>query len=296
MTEESAHTHPAPDAPGTGPTGAGGPAPAPAHETPAATQQDGTAPGGSTGSGEAQAAADQDRGWTRWMPRRRTAPATAADAAASGRGDAGGGDAPADAAVAPADDASAQETGPIETPAASEAKAAPRRRRWGRRRPDTPAPAAGGEDAPADGGVGEAADTPPVTEAEATRSPGRLRRRRRKLLRRREEAVYHLGGLAFELHRRDMLGEEVMRRRAGEIAEIDAAIHDIDLRLEHLAAERRQRRGRGTDPRTPVGCCLGCRAPFQVDARFCWQCGTRLAPVIPDADDQQTAVIVKEAG
>ena len=97
------------------------------------------------------------------------------------------------------------------------------------------------------------------------------------MLTEREETVYHLGGLAFELYRRDMLSDEVMRLRAGRVAELDDAVRDIDARLSEIEAERRERRSRApADP--SAGCCLVCRAPFRAEARFCWQCGTQLVP------------------
>ncbi len=237
-------------------------------------------------------------GWRRWMPRRR----------ASGGPDEKTPEAPDAPDGAPTADGGApaepleQETGTIQAAVPPAEGSAPRRR-WGRRRamPETPETAATADDGSAatDAGTGDAtadgAAPEPITAADTAGGVGRLRRRRRKLLRERESAVYHLGGLAFELHRRDMLGEDVLRRRAGEIAELDAGVHDIDMRLDRMAAERRTRRAaRSADPRTPVGHCLTCRAPFQVDARFCWQCGSRLAPAVPDVADAQTGVISKE--
>jgi hypothetical protein len=121
-----------------------------------------------------------------------------------------------------------------------------------------------------------------------------LRRERRRLLTAREEAVYHLGGLAFELYRRDQLGEEVMRRRAGEVAMLDDTVRDIDARLGELDRERRERRGRRAAADEPAGNCLTCRAPFRAEARFCWQCGAQLVPT-SGGDEQVTAVITPAA-
>jgi hypothetical protein len=119
--------------------------------------------------------------------------------------------------------------------------------------------------------------------------PGKLRRERRRLLASREEAVYHLGGLAFELYRRDQLGEEVMRRRAGEVALLDETVRDIDVRLGEIDRERKERRRRAPGDGV-AGNCLTCRAPFRAEARYCWQCGTRLAPP-SEGDEQVTAII-----
>jgi len=165
--------------------------------------------------------------------------------------------------------------------------AAPGWRRWlPRRRPPAAPDAVPAEAAEESPQPTEMLAPPPQVEG-----PGRLRRRRRKLLARREEAVYDLGGLAFELYRRDMLGEEVMRRRAGEVAMLDDTVRDIDVRLGELDRERRERRRRRRpDPEAPAGNCLDCRAPFRAEARFCWQCGAQLVPSAV-GDEQVTAVI-----
>lgn len=175
---------------------------------------------------------------------------------------------------------------PDETPPpADEAPPGGAAPRWRlpRRRPEVPdagvpAPPLDEDEEPA--GVAE----PPAEGA------GRLRRRRRRLLTEREEAVYHLGGLAFELYRRDLLPEGVMRLRAGEVATLDDSVRDIDVRLGEIDRARRERRGAA--PEDPsVGCCLVCRTPFRAEARFCWQCGTQVVPPPIGGDDQPTQVI-----
>jgi hypothetical protein len=120
--------------------------------------------------------------------------------------------------------------------------------------------------------------------------PAKLRRERRRLLASREEAVYHLGGLAFELYRRDQLDEEVMRRRAGEVALLDETVRDIDARLGEIDRDRKERRRRAPKGDGVAGNCLTCRAPFRAEARYCWQCGTQLVPT-ERGDDQVTVVI-----
>ena len=166
-----------------------------------------------------------------------------------------------------------------------EAAAEPPRRRWLRRQP------------PGDG-AGEAGEAPDPEESEQTgvipppprpEGPRELRRSRERLLTEREETLYHLGGLAFELYRRDRLSDEVMRLRAGHVAELDDAVRDIDARLSEVERERRDRRAKApADP--SVGCCLTCRTPFRAEARFCWQCGAQLVPPAV-GDEQPTAVI-----
>ena len=177
-----------------------------------------------------------------------------------------------------------------QTPPAGEAPSAgarswrdwlPRRRTAAAEPPPEP-PAANG-DGPAEQPT-EVIPPPPRPDG-----PAKLRRERRRLLASREQAVYHLGGLAFELYRRDQLGEEVMRRKAGEVAMLDDTVRDIDSRLGEIDRDRKERRRRA--PADGVaGNCLTCRAPFRAEARYCWQCGTQLVPTA-DGDDQVTAII-----
>jgi hypothetical protein len=173
----------------------------------------------------------------------------------------------------------------------------PRRRTRPREGEPAPAEAAAAAAETSAPGAGEPGERPhveeaaPVTASATEGGPGRLRRRRKSLLDEREVAVYHLGGLAFELYRRDLLSEEVLNRRAGTIALIDETIHDIDVRLEQIEGERRDRRAHRAEAPTTAGNCLTCRAPFQADARFCWQCGARLIPADPERDEQVTQTI-----
>jgi hypothetical protein len=160
----------------------------------------------------------------------------------------------------------------------------PPRRRWSLRRQPPAEAAAASNGAGEDEGQTEVIPPPPRAEG-----AGRLRRRRKKLLTEREEAVYHLGGLAFELYRRDQLTPEVMRLRAGEVALLDDTVRDIDARLGEIDRERRERR-RPAAAAGAAGNCLTCRAPFRAEARFCWQCGTQLVPSSP-GDEQPTAAI-----
>lgn len=183
-----------------------------------------------------------------------------------------------DAMTTPADDAPVPEPPPAD---AARPAAPSLGRRLRRRRPEPPAGAT--EDAPADDATA-AIPAPPAPDR-----PGTLRRRRRALIGERQDAVYHLGGLAFELYRRDLITEEVMRQKAGEVAALDDSVRDIDTRLWELDRRRRERRARdGDDP--AAGCCLGCRAPFRPEARFCANCGLRLAPP-SQGDEQPTAAI-----
>ena len=72
-----------------------------------------------------------------------------------------------------------------------------------------------------------------------------------------------------------------VKERARRVAEIDDAIREIDLQLADIAAARSARRRPVPAGPSECGACLSCRAPFYADARFCMQCGTRLAPSPP---------------
>ena len=119
---------------------------------------------------------------------------------------------------------------------------------------------------------------------------GALHRRRRALIAQRQEAVYHLGGLAFELYRRDLLAEDVMRRRArrGRDARRHGARHRHPARRDGPRPPRAPREPSPDD--LAAGSCLRCRTPFRAEARFCWQCGAQVVPE-PRGDEQLTAAI-----
>lgn len=155
---------------------------------------------------------------------------------------------------------------------------------------DAPGPA----DAAAAPGTEAAAAPPPVPASDEARAsrPARLRRDRRKLMAQREERLYHLGGLAFELFRRERLSEPAMVRRATEVAEIDAAVREIDDML--TGSGGRARRSAPPLPEPPA-VCPACGTEHAADARFCPACGVRRdAPDAPDA--QPTAVLPPAPG
>jgi hypothetical protein len=187
-------------------------------------------------------------------------------------------DPPRAPAAEPPDGAGPADAGPPEE-TASEPRPAARRRIFRRRAPALPAPGAEGGETP-----GAAA----------------LRRRRRALTLQRQEAVYHLGGLAFELYRRDRLPAGVMRRRAAEVAEIDRTVGEIDAWLEEIDRLRRERKEARRRPAAPasaeVGCCLRCRATFVAEARFCSRCGVAFGPGAAILAEEVTQVIAEGRG
>jgi hypothetical protein len=143
----------------------------------------------------------------------------------------------------------------------------------------------------------EPAEAPVVVDAESEETPDRtrpgvLRRRRRALVGKYEQGIFDLGGLALELHRRGLLAEEVMRRKAAEVSDLRGQVDQVDERLDEIRSERTERRqtGRGGG-RT----CPACGARCSAKAKFCAECGTPLAaaeaPAPAGTDDQPTIVI-----
>lgn len=137
-----------------------------------------------------------------------------------------------------------------------------------------PAVPAAAADAP------EAGEVVTVPEEELPRGP-HLRRNRAELVDRREDTLFHLGGLVYDLYQRDQVETPAVKERARRVAEIDDAIREIDAQLADIAAARSARRRPEPAGPSESGACLSCRAPFYADARFCMQCGTRLAPRPP---------------
>ena len=105
-------------------------------------------------------------------------------------------------------------------------------------------------------------------------SPRALRRQRRRLLNARDQMVFHLGGLAYELHRLGELSAPVAQRRAGMIYELDATVSAIDAQLASRSSTK------PAEPRLPivVGSCRTCHTLFVAEARYCMKCGAALAP------------------
>ena len=112
-----------------------------------------------------------------------------------------------------------------------------------------------------------------VPESLAT-SPRGLRRQRRRLLSSRDQMVFHLGGLAYELHLLGELSSPVAQRRAGMIYELDTTVSAIDAQLASRSSTK------PSEQRLPivVGSCRTCHTLFVAEARYCMKCGAVLAP------------------
>jgi hypothetical protein len=90
-----------------------------------------------------------------------------------------------------------------------------------------------------------------------------LSRRRDELAVSFSEAQWDLGGLVYEMARRDHFRMDVVVRQAARLQEIDAELGEVErvLRLDDAAA---------------AGSCASCGALHAHGAVFCWQCGEPL--------------------
>jgi predicted RNA-binding Zn-ribbon protein involved in translation (DUF1610 family) len=90
-----------------------------------------------------------------------------------------------------------------------------------------------------------------------------LTARRDALAERFAQLQWDLGGLAYEMARRDHFRLDVLVRAAARLQEVDAELAEAErlLRLEEAAA---------------AGSCPACGALHARGAVFCWQCGEAL--------------------
>ena len=98
----------------------------------------------------------------------------------------------------------------------------------------------------------------------AAPSASELRRERRALLAIREDRLRELGGLTFEMYRRDQFNEALVVERCAELVAIGARVSEIDAHLRGAGLRRRQR------------AICECGAPLLIGARFCPSCGRQL--------------------
>lgn len=103
--------------------------------------------------------------------------------------------------------------------------------------------------------------TPPVPQRGA--GTAELVERRDELAKAFSDAQWDLGGVVYEMARRDHFRMDVVVRQAARLQEIDAELGEVErlLRLEEAAA---------------AGTCTSCGALHAHGAVFCWQCGEPL--------------------
>src|SRR2546422_11741928 len=64
--------------------------------------------------------------------------------------------------------------------------------------------------------------------------PGVLRRERRALLKLREERIRDLGGLIFEMYRRDRFREDLVLERCAELIELEGRLQELESLLSFI--------------------------------------------------------------
>jgi hypothetical protein len=126
-------------------------------------------------------------------------------------------------------------------------------------------------------------------EAPRASHPGALKRERRALLREREDRLRDLGGLVFEMFRRDRFRVELVTERCADLVALQARLEELDSLLA-AATSRGSLRcacgaplawgahfcancGRPAGPR-PVVSCARCGSPLPADVQFCGRCGS----------------------
>jgi hypothetical protein len=140
-------------------------------------------------------------------------------------------------------------------------------------------------------------------------SPGVLRRERRALLKLREQRVRDLGGLIFEMYRRDRFRDDLVAERCAELVEIDGRLQELESLLSIVRHRAPQVRcgcgaplvwgahfcphcGRPAGDRAVVAC-AACGHALPADAKFCASCG---APAEEEAiDDAEEPAALEEA-
>ena len=131
------------------------------------------------------------------------------------------------------------------------------------------------------GAIAHARDLPAGTDLDrlvgdrpTTKRRSRLRRRLRHLRRVRELLMRDLGGLMFEIHRSEAQTDHAHGLVEAKLARL-ASVHRELRELEEILDDRR-----GMVLREPGigGSCPLCGELHGSDARFCWACGTPVAP------------------
>jgi predicted amidophosphoribosyltransferase len=136
-----------------------------------------------------------------------------------------------------------------------------------------------------------------------TASPKALRRERRLLLREREERIRDLGGLVFEMFRRDRFRVELVTQRCSELMALEERLDELAALISSAGGRATVRCecgapvvwgthfcancGRPVGPR-PVVSCARCGSPLPANVQFCGHCGSAVdssQPALP-ADTQ----------
>jgi hypothetical protein len=90
-----------------------------------------------------------------------------------------------------------------------------------------------------------------------------LEKRRDRLARELVDSQWDLGGLTYEMARRDHFRLDVLTRQAAKLQQLDAELGEVErmLKLDQAGA---------------AGACGDCGALYAQGSVFCWQCGKDL--------------------
>ena len=113
-----------------------------------------------------------------------------------------------------------------------------------------------------------AAKGAPGSAAGASKAAPALVKRREELSRNFAELQWDLGGIAYEMARRDHYRLEVLNAQAAKLQEVDADLGQIErmVKLDEAGA---------------AGSCPYCGALQARGASFCWRCGKDVKPAEP---------------
>ena len=119
-----------------------------------------------------------------------------------------------------------------------------------------------------------AAKGAPGSAAGASKAAPALVKRREELSRNFAELQWDLGGIAYEMARRDHYRLEVLNAQAAKLQEVDAELGQIErmVKLDEAGA---------------AGSCPYCGALQARGASFCWRCGKDVTPAEPKAAKPQ---------
>src|SRR4029450_5269580 len=122
-----------------------------------------------------------------------------------------------------------------------------------------------------------------------TASPKALRRERRLLLHEREERIRDLGGLVFEMLRRERFRVERVTQRCSELLALEERLAEVTALISSAGGHTAVRCecgapvargthfcancGRPVGPR-PVVSCARCGSPLPANVQFCGHCGS----------------------
>jgi Double zinc ribbon len=137
--------------------------------------------------------------------------------------------------------------------------------------------------------------------------PAALKRERRALLREREERIRDLGGIVFEMFRRDRFRVELVTERCADLVALEERLEELDTLLSTRGGSLRcdcgaplawgahfcGNCGRPVGTR-PVVACARCGTPLPADVRFCGNCGSAVEVPAEPSEDTQSEAAPKE--